>query len=283
MKKVLPLLVSLFMTSAVFCAPKVSANQKVVLEAPAFNEPNSFVFDLQNAKIRDKIIVSDFSNDPNVMLTVYLWDGTEWVLATRYKPATVTQNSTKIYFSTFSALAATVENEEMKKNNATEVHSYFSGNLGKYAFAAVTISNPSVNVEYGAYKNDLYFVLSKTVNPKTSVAGATLVNTESVEGYKTYTTSDGKKATRTSIDKVQVLNISKNADFCFLVYGKAKDSDKFDYYGLTYFYKIGQQEQLNTMGRNLINAETLYFVSDNGVKQNVKVVFKGSTLFLIVE
>lgn len=240
MKKVLPLLVSLFMTSAVFCAPKVSANQKVVLEAPAFYEPNSFVFDLQNAKIRDKIIVSDFSNDPNVMLTVYLWDG-------------------------------------------TEVHSYFSGNLGKYAFAAVTISNPSVNVEYGAYKNDLYFVLSKTVNPKTSVAGATLVNTESVEGYKTYTTSDGKKATRTSIDKVQVLNISKNADFCFLVYGKAKDSDKFDYYGLTYFYKIGQQEQLNTMGRNLINAETLYFVSDNGVKQNVKVVFKDSILFLIVE
>ncbi|MCR5613954.1 hypothetical protein, partial [Treponema sp.] len=187
MKKVLPLLVSLFMTSAVFCAPKVSANQKVVLEAPSFNEPNSFVFDLQNAKIRDKIIVSDFSNDPNVMLTVYLWDGTEWVLATRYKPTTITQNSTKIYFSTFSALAATVENEEMKKNNATEVHSYFSGNLGKYAFAAVTISNPSVNVEYGAYKNDLYFVLSKTVNPKTSVAGATLVNTESVEGYKTYT------------------------------------------------------------------------------------------------
>lgn len=283
MKKVLPVLVSLFMASAVFCAPKAAANQKVVLEAPAFNEPNSYVFDLQNTKIRDKIIISDFSNDPNVMLTVYLWDGTNWVLATRYKPTTVTQNSTKIYFSTLSALAATIEDAEMKKNNATEVHSYFSGCLGKYSFAAVTISNPTVNVEYGAYKNDLYFILTKTVNPKTSVANATSVSTESVEGYRNYITSDGKKATRTNIDKVQVLNISKNSDFCFLVYGKAKDSDKFDYYGLTYFYQIGQQEQLNTMGRNLVNAETLYFVSDNGVKQNVKVVFKDSTLFLIIE
>lgn len=283
MKKIITLALALLSTSLTFAAPAKTAATKQPIEKPVFTEPNSVVFDLQKISTKDKIIVSDFSNDPNVLLSVYLWDGTSWQLASRYKPADITRSSNKIYFSTLQALVKLTEDEDLKRMNATQINSVYTSNLSQYNFAAVTISNPAVNVECGSYKNDVYFILSKSINPKVSVANATLIDTSSITDFKSYLDSSGKVIERKSASKISIINISKNSDFCVLVYGKTKTSEEYDYLGLSYLYKIGQEDELNTMGRNIINYDELYFVSDNGVKQNVKVVCKGSKVYIVLE
>lgn len=285
MKKIITIILVLMTTNLFWAAPasKSKTTQVQVLEKPVFNEPNSIVFDLQKISTKDKIIVSDFSNDPNVLLTVYLWDGNSWQLASRYKQSDITKTTNKIYFSSLQALIKVNESEDLKRLNARQINSIYTGNLSGYNFAAVTISNPAINVECGSYKNDLYFILTKGINPKNSLTNVSSVDCNSINDFRTYLDSSGKNVERKSISKISVINISKNYDFCTLIYGKSKNSEEYEYLGLSYLYQIGQEDELNTMGRNVLNYDTLYFVTDNGIKQNVKAQIINNKLFIVLE
>lgn len=285
MKKIMLIALTLMSAGLIWAAPaaKTKTAEKQIIEKPVFNEPNSIVFDLQKISTKDKIIVSDFSNDSNNILTVYLWDGKSWQLASRYKPSDISKSSNKIYFSSLQALIKINEDAELKRMNAVQINSVYTGNLSQFNFAAVTVTNPAVNVECGSYKNDLYFVLTKSVNPKVSLANAVSIDSNSIQDFKTYIDSNGKVIERKSNCKVSIINISKNYDFCTLVYGKTNSSEEYDYLGLSYLYQIGQEDELNTMGRNIVDYDTLYFVTDNGIKQNAEVVCKNNKVFIVLK
>lgn len=283
MKKIITIILTFLSISLFWAVPSKNSNQKQIIEKPVFNEPNSIVFDLQTISTKDKIIVSDFSNDTNILLTVYLWDGTSWQLASRYKPSDISKSTNKIYFSSLQAMIKINENEDLKNMNAKQINSVYTGNLSQFYFAAVTVSNPAINVECGSYKNDLYFILTKSINPKYSLTNAFSIDTDSIKDFQTYTDSNGKVIERKTNAKVSIINISKNYDFCMLVYGKIKDLEEYDYLGLSYLYQIGQEDELNTMGRNIINYDTLYFITDNGIKQNAKVICKNNKVYIVLE
>lgn len=283
MKKIITIILTFLNISLFWAVPSKNSNQKQIIEKPVFNEPNSIVFDLQTISTKDKIIVSDFSNDTNILLTVYLWDGTSWQLASRYKPSDISKSTNKIYFSSLQAMIKINENEDLKNMNAKQINSVYTGNLSQFYFAAVTVSNPAINVECGSYKNDLYFILTKSINPKNSLTNAFSIDTDSIKDFKTYIDTNGKVIERKTNAKVSIINISKNYDFCILVYGKIKDSEEYDYLGLSYLYQIGQEDELNTMGRNIINYDTLYFITDNGIKQNAKVICKNNKVYIVLE
>lgn len=293
MKKIIFLLTCLFAITNI-----VYGQTKSTIFTPEFDDPNAVIFDLSKIKTKDNIMISDFTFETDFILSIYLYDGKEWILASRYTPRERDRKKIKEEFYSMSFQIAPglaissgssgksseekIE-EEQSNMNAFRAYSYHDGSLSKFTHAAITVNKPSIYTDYGIYQSDLYFIVTKIPTPKTSKTNATLIQGNTIHSYYEIVDQKNDKRKRGSIGKTVILNISEQKDVLCKLYGFDEATDEFIFLGITYFNTIGQQNELIRYSKKFLNHTGFYLISDSSQHFEVEGFIKNSNLWFILK
>lgn len=283
MKKLLSILFLFILSTFLYAAP--TKNTQTTIEKPNCNIPNAKVLDLTRYTIKDKIYISDFSNNSNFLLTLYFFNGTEWILASRYEPADATTPSKKLASSPYTSIinnTKETDKDSLKDKLAIEIDSFYTDNLSQFQFAAITISDPSITINYGEHNQDLYIILSREPEINKAVNNCTIIETNTIDTYHMIP-NNGKEIKRNILKGPYLVNISTKKDFCCSIYAKKESESDYTYIGITYFTKIGQKTEAIPLSPALLEYDAFYLVTDNNEKFNVKAEIKKNNLFFIIQ
>ena len=230
---------------------------------------NSYVFDIAELKVNDKIIISDYTTTEKYLVSIYLVNDSETVLAARYVHSKL---------------------HEISKTGFEEIPlgSFYEDFLSKYNQVKVDVSVSGINVDCGVRNSDMYIVLTNNTEKSDPVRDGMKIDCEQIrmlgdmsESYYLVRTNTGLRE-RINFNNFYFINSSEYGFFSYRIYGETTDG-KIRFLGGGYLQQPGICNEFYNLYPIMMKYKNFYVLTDNDKVNNVYAGVKKNRLYFTFE